>query len=606
MANNKLQQQLTTLYQLVQQGDAEGAMQQLKPLLRKHPQNADVAHLAALVFKSKGDNKQASEHFLRSLALNRNQPQVHNNLANLLKSEGRYDEAERHYQTAISMQPNYLEAIRNLGLNYLAQENYVAGQSAFTQALQQNPSDASSLTGLADCYRESGEFTTAEQLYRKAIEAAPQSMHAWYKLGQNFHLDGQLSEARECYQRAHQINPQELAVVQSLGSVIHEEGGTDSAINLFIATLNQQPAAVSLHERLNELLFESKYAAQFGNSYRQAIKQLPDNLELRLSFISQLFRAGQAELVNTELESALARFSDSHQLLSLQGQILADQLNYNSAAAVLEESLALEFSKDAGQNLVKVYIIQQRYVDAQEVLDRLFEFEAECQLSWGLQSLVWRLVNDDRYHWLNNYEKLVRAYQLDVPPGYASLGDYLEALSTLLLSLHQTENAPLLQTLRNGTQTSARLLHRHEPEIVALKQSLTRIVEQYVRDMPDDPDHPLLRRKSSNFNFSGSWSVKLRPNGFHVNHVHPAGWISSSCYVSIPNTMQQQADGVEGHIKFGESPLSLGEREVVEKVVKPQAGMVVLFPSYMWHGTYPFSGSDDEFRITSPFDIIPA
>ncbi|MAC10184.1 MAG: hypothetical protein CL594_05425, partial [Alteromonas sp.] len=37
--------------------------------------------------------------------------------------------------------------------------------------------------------------------------------------------------------------------------------------------------------------------------------------------------------------------------------------------------------------------------------------------------------------------------------------------------------------------------------------------------------------------------------------------------------------------------------------VKPEGGTVVLFPSYMWHGTNAFT--TDEHRLTVAFDIIP-
>ncbi|MGH8111927.1 MAG: putative 2OG-Fe(II) oxygenase, partial [Rhodanobacteraceae bacterium] len=37
--------------------------------------------------------------------------------------------------------------------------------------------------------------------------------------------------------------------------------------------------------------------------------------------------------------------------------------------------------------------------------------------------------------------------------------------------------------------------------------------------------------------------------------------------------------------------------------VCPQTGMLVLFPSYFWHGTVPFS--DDDTRLTVAFDAVP-
>jgi hypothetical protein len=37
--------------------------------------------------------------------------------------------------------------------------------------------------------------------------------------------------------------------------------------------------------------------------------------------------------------------------------------------------------------------------------------------------------------------------------------------------------------------------------------------------------------------------------------------------------------------------------------VKPEPGMLVLFPSYMWHGTVPFAGKQS--RLTVAMDIVP-
>ena len=38
------------------------------------------------------------------------------------------------------------------------------------------------------------------------------------------------------------------------------------------------------------------------------------------------------------------------------------------------------------------------------------------------------------------------------------------------------------------------------------------------------------------------------------------------------------------------------------RVVEPEPGRLVLFPSYMWHGTIPFGSGD---RLTAAFDYQP-
>ncbi|MHB1589075.1 MAG: putative 2OG-Fe(II) oxygenase [Metallibacterium scheffleri] len=37
--------------------------------------------------------------------------------------------------------------------------------------------------------------------------------------------------------------------------------------------------------------------------------------------------------------------------------------------------------------------------------------------------------------------------------------------------------------------------------------------------------------------------------------------------------------------------------------MRPAPGLLLLFPSYMWHGTVPFSGT--RTRLTIAFDVLP-
>ena len=38
--------------------------------------------------------------------------------------------------------------------------------------------------------------------------------------------------------------------------------------------------------------------------------------------------------------------------------------------------------------------------------------------------------------------------------------------------------------------------------------------------------------------------------------------------------------------------------------VRPYPGLLVLFPSYVWHGTVPFESGGR--RLTAAFDVVPA
>jgi hypothetical protein len=97
---------------------------------------------------------------------------------------------------------------------------------------------------------------------------------------------------------------------------------------------------------------------------------------------------------------------------------------------------------------------------------------------------------------------------------------------------------------------------------------------------------------------AGAWSVRLGDSGFHINHVHPEGWLSSAFYVRLPTDMR----GQEGWLKFGEPGPPTAPHLPPEHLVQPEPGLLVLFPSYMWHGTVPFSSAEQ--RLTCAFDIV--
>ena len=110
------------------------------------------------------------------------------------------------------------------------------------------------------------------------------------------------------------------------------------------------------------------------------------------------------------------------------------------------------------------------------------------------------------------------------------------------------------------------------------------------------------RRNNGRWRFNGSWSVRLHSSGYHANHTHPRGWISSACYIELPDCMSD-GHSDEGILTFGEPGIATSPALGAEYSVRPEAGMLVLFPSYFWHGTVPFRSP--QARLTVAFDAVP-
>jgi len=80
------------------------------------------------------------------------------------------------------------------------------------------------------------------------------------------------------------------------------------------------------------------------------------------------------------------------------------------------------------------------------------------------------------------------------------------------------------------------------------------------------------------------------------------GWISSCYYVAVPDAVKDESSR-QGWIKFGEPSLDVALKNPIRRAIQPAPGRLVLFPSYMWHGTVPFR--DKSARTTIAFDVVP-
>jgi hypothetical protein len=223
----------------------------------------------------------------------------------------------------------------------------------------------------------------------------------------------------------------------------------------------------------------------------------------------------------------------------------------------------------------------------------------ENQHAAALLATAWRLAGDPRYHELYDFDSLVWAGELATPEGWSSLDGFLSDLASSLQALHAFNTHPVGQSLRHGSQTTQSLTLSKDPVIQAFFHAVDHPIRERLASLGRGPGL-IAARNTGRYEFNGVWSVRLQPNGFHADHVHPMGWLSSACYIALPSAIERDR---EGWLKFGEPGIATKPHLPPQHFVKPAPGRLVLFPSYMWHGTVPFSG--DEPRLTIAFDLTP-
>jgi len=222
------------------------------------------------------------------------------------------------------------------------------------------------------------------------------------------------------------------------------------------------------------------------------------------------------------------------------------------------------------------------------------------QLSLARLGTAWRMLGDARDEALTGYDNLIQTFDLDPPEGFSDMADFNAELANYLAGLHPPTREFIGQSLRGGTQTKGNLFGAGHRLVEILKQRIEESVARYIQALDDDAAHPFSGRRTKGFGFTGSWSSRLVDCGFHVNHVHPMGWISSCYYVGVPDAVAD-TEAKQGWIKFGEPTYDVGLS--FRRAIQPAPGRLVLFPSYMWHGTVPFHGPTP--RTTIAFDVAP-
>jgi hypothetical protein len=75
--------------------------------------------------------------------------------------------------------------------------------------------------------------------------------------------------------------------------------------------------------------------------------------------------------------------------------------------------------------------------------------------------------------------------------------------------------------------------------------------------------------------------------------------LSGVFYVDVPEAVNRRG---QGWLQFGIPEISQLDL-LSDYCVKPASGLLVLFPSFMWHGTKAFQQGDR--RMTIAFDMVP-
>lgn len=596
----ELSQKLSQAEQLLQEGRPQDALPFIAELMRAEPKSPRVWWARATAALMMGDSAEAEMALKRTADLDAAAPFASASLGDLLSELGRTAEAEAAWREALRRDPGFTPAALSLAEDLLERGLAEEAIKALPALSAQRP-DPNVLLLRGRAHASLGAEREALSDLRACVEVsggAPVALHA---LASALLSIGHMAEAEAAARRALTGQPGSPDLLQILGHALQGQDRLEEAQAAFSDAIASQPLHPGAHRDYSQIVWmRTGDLAAAVEKLDQALELAPGHPALTVVKGKLLEFGGDAEGARALLRDAADGASAPPYLLCAASQVV---LEADAGAAVKYAERAVERSPaDAyGRSiLLQAQLAAGDLEGADASLARLRALAPGDQHGLAYEATLKRLRGEDHCG-LYDYDALVRTFVIETPEGWPDLGAYLADLKAALEAIHVNAAHPVGQSLRGGAQTNVRLERSQDPAIKAFFQAIRPAVDAYIAGL--DESHPAMTdRRAADWRVAGAWSVRLRSGGRHVDHLHDHGWISSAFYVDLPPAVS--GEGNQGSLRFGKPGTVTAPELGAEHWIKPQAGMLALFPSYMWHGTEPFT--DERPRLTIAFDVVPA
>jgi len=556
---------LQTVSRLLQEGRRAEAAAALRVLITMAPRQAEAHRLLGVALGEMGELPGAEAAYRTALGLDPQMARAATGLAEVLLAVERGGEAVAIMAPFVNDQTSNPALLTYYGLALQAAGRGPEAVEVLTRAKKAAPNSAVGDHNLAGALMEVQNFVEAEAAARRARARGLDAPELWLVWARAVTAQGRLTEGEALYAEAIKRRPAfDKAVAELAHTVWMRSGERETTMAVFDQVFARNGPTPELLMQKAALLDTMGDAAAGYETLMEALAIRDD------------------PVIHLPAAQLVVHWDPERALFHAQRALDGEPGNPSHLAALCQVNLALG-----------------RADEAAVIAEGLWRGQPDNQYAIALLATAWRIMGDERYRRLFDYDTLVSRSMIDTPNGWSSLDSYLADLREALKPLHSFRGHMAGQSARHGSQTQQDLTRSADPVIRAFFQAIDYPIRRHIRDLGKGGD-VLRRRATKAYDFNGIWSIKLQPLGFHIDHIHTRGWLSSACHIELPPAVEHEP---EGWLKFGQPGIPTSPDLPPEFFVKPVPGQLVLFPSYMWHGTVPFSG--DAERLSVAFDVVP-
>ena len=481
----------------------------------------------------------------------------------------------------------------------------MSGEDLSTQPFHDRiqPISATEMIRLGRPYLSSGRVREADALFQRALSLHPRDAEAWHGRGLVATSQGRHEVAAVCFRKAISCKHTLFSARIDLANSLLMMDRLDDALAVAQTATRLGAASPPAHVMLGTILCERGDAAEGLAAHKRAV-------ELDPTLVEPHFRVGLAHQQLGQFEDAASALEEAAEIAPKRADILYSLGTARHALRHLDRALdaysrALTLQPSLADHLFAVG--KPRHIHAlmesRDLVGALHRLEAflgrlpgqSCALA--LKAIVLdELGQRDEVRRLVDFRTLIAVVRLS--PGN-EIADLNNRLAEHILNHPTLRGASAASSLHRGRSTGDLLAAPVGP-IREFETLIRKAIDGYMSSLPGDATHPFIANRPRYWTLS-MWANVIESEGFQVPHIHPSGWLSAAYYVKLPEVVH--SNGQSGWIEFGEPYQDIPRTAVPELfTLRPEEGLLLLFPSYFYHRTLPFHSPDQ--RISIAFDVV--
>ena len=589
----------------MQQGRWAQAESHLLQALESEPEDTQALRLLGTVYHLSERGPQALVQLEKAHDLDPHNLSTLLNLGSVYLSAGRSSAAEQCFEKVIEIDPTCADGHFNLGLAMQGKDQFAAAEKHYTSALEHDPEALDVAICLATLYANQGQQQSCIDRSRQILSLDAQHLAARVLLLNALLALGHLAEADQALAQTPAPVAGHLQIQAIAGTLHARNGRLEQAAKAFQAAITGGDTRAQTALNLARCQLESGDSALAIEVLRTLIAQHGDVAEAHALLGLALRDSGDAAAALSAYESALHIEPNGVHFMTAKAMLLYELGRNEHAEQAIDAAIAIAPSV-VSPHLLR---LEKRIANA-DISGALLTCEQylqrasrDCSMLAAKPLLLHALGQEQAAKALLDYEALLSMTTIAAPDGFAGLAAFNTALVDHLLAHPSLSRHNAASKATQHGQQSGNLLFGNRGPFEAFEELLWQSAQRYVDELVPDPAHPF-RANPPPLAALYAWAVVLGRAGHQTPHIHPTAWLSGVYYPKVP-AIVEQTHTQQGWIEFGAAPPELAMQPAAPtRRIKPQEGLLLLFPSYFYHRTVPFDS--DDTRISIAFDFSPA